>query len=398
MNKNRLRNVCGRFAAAVFLGSVLIYTGALAQDDENPDAEFSTQLQQATASPANPRNEITFTTWTGPYMRSQMLGFVRPYEEMIGGRVNVEHYAGDLEEIRDQVESANVIWDVVDLTQADSLRACEEGLLEDLSDVDLPDGIDGTNFRDDFVDGALNRCGIGVIIWATVYAYSNDAFGDNPPSSVQDFFDVDTYPGPRAIRNDPTVVMEWALIADGVAEADVYSVLATPEGIERALAKMDAIKPGLMLWEDGLEPVRLLNAGEVVMSSVWATTGATASRKEGAKFTVEWDGRVIELDLFGIPKGSRYKEEAIDFIRFASSSQSLADMVSYLPNGPTRKSSLGLLSEDILAQLPNGPAYEEKVSIMSDAEWWAEHEQVLEDAFDAWIAGSVREGASGTVR
>ena len=88
-------------------------------------------------------------------MRSQMLGFVRPYEEMIGGRINVEHYAGDLEEIRDQVESANVIWDVVDLTQADSLRACEEGLLEDLSDVDLPDGVDGTNFRDDFVEGAL---------------------------------------------------------------------------------------------------------------------------------------------------------------------------------------------------------------------------------------------------
>ena len=62
-------------------------------------------------------------------------------------------------------------------------------------------------------------------------------------------------------------------------------------------------------------------------------------------------------------------------------------MVSYLPNGPTRKSSLGLLSEETLAQLPNGPAYEEKISIMSDAEWWAEHEQVLEDAFDAWIAG-----------
>lgn len=52
-------------------------------------------------------------------------------------RVNVEHYNGGINEIRDQVESANVIWNVVDLTQADSLRACNEGLLEDISEFYL---------------------------------------------------------------------------------------------------------------------------------------------------------------------------------------------------------------------------------------------------------------------
>ena len=382
MNRDRFRYHRGKLAAVAFLVSTISCAGAYAQDS---------------AQESSP-NEITFTSWTGPYMRSQMLGFVRPYEEKAGTRVNVAHYAGGIDEIRDQVESANVIWDVVDLTQADSLRACEEGLLENVEDVELPDGADGSSFRDDFVEGALNPCGIGVIVWATVFGYNNVAFGSNPPSSVADFFDTKTYPGRRAIRNDPTVIMEWALIADGVPQEDVYSVLETPEGIERALATMDAIKAGLVLWEDGLEPVRLLNSDEVVMSSVWATTGAIASREEGANFSIVWDGRVIELDLFGIPKGSRYKEEAIDFIRFASSSESLAKMVSYLPNGPTRKSSLALISDDVLAQLPNGPAYAEKVSILSDAEWWAENDAVLEEAFEAWLAGSAQQGASGTVR
>lgn len=88
--------------------------------------------------------EITFTSWGGPYMRSQMLGFVRPYEEEQGLHVRVESYDGGIGEIRDQVESANMTWDVVDLTQADSLRACNEGLLEDISDIELPDGADGT--------------------------------------------------------------------------------------------------------------------------------------------------------------------------------------------------------------------------------------------------------------
>ncbi|MEM7222648.1 MAG: extracellular solute-binding protein [Pseudomonadota bacterium] len=384
MNNSRPGNPYGRLAAIAFLSAAMTTAGAHAQDSD--------------AGLAMAKNEITFTSWTGPYMRSQMLGFVRPYEELTGSRVNVEHYDGGIEEIRDQVESANVVWDVVDLTQADSLQACEDGLLEDLSNIDLPNGTDGTNFRDDFVEGALNPCGVGVIIWATIYGYNKEVFADNPPSSVADFFDTKTYPGRRAIRNDPTVIMEWALIADGVPQQDVYNVLETPEGVERALAKMDAIKPGLVLWEDGLEPVEFLNEEEVVMSSVWATTGATNARKEGAKYEVEWDGRVIELDLFGIPKGSRYKQEAIDFIRFASSSESLANMVSYLPNGPTRKSSLALLSDEVLAQLPNSPAYAEKVSILSDAEWWAEHDEALEEAFENWLAGAAQQGASGTVR
>ena len=105
-----------------------------------------------------------------------------------------------------------------------------------------------------------------------------------------------------------------------------------------------------------------------------------------------------ELDLFGIPKGSRYKQEALEFIRFASSSESLAKMVSYLPNGPTRKSSLTLLSDDVLSQIPNGPAYDDQLSILSDAQWWSTNHVALEEAFDAWIAGSAQQGASGTVR
>ena len=192
--------------------------------------------------------------------------------------------------------------------------------------------------------------------------------------------------------------MEWALIADGVAPGDVYALLETPEGVARALETMEAIKPGLQLWDNGREPVRLLNSGEVAMTSIWATTGATASREEGANFSIVWHGRVIELDLFGIPKGSRNKEAAIDFIRFASSSQSLANMVSYLPNGPTRQSSLALVSDDVLAQLPNNPAFDDEITIRSDAEWWSRNHAALEEAFDAWLAEAGRQGASGTVR
>ena len=348
--------------------------------------------------PAAYARDLTFTTWTGPYMRSQMLGFVNPYQASAGKSVNVEHYAGGIDEIQNQVESANVTWDVVDLTQADSIRACNEGLLERIDDVPLPAGSDGTPAQEDFVEGALNPCGVGVIVWATAFAYNKDAYSNARPTTIADFFDTGKFPGARAIRNDPTVIMEWALMADGVLRDDVYSTLETPDGIKRALKKMDAIKGGLQLWQSGREPVRLLNAGDVKMAMVWATTGAVASKESGANFDMVFDGRVIELDLFGIPKGSPYKEEALDFIRFASSSGSLANMVGFLPNGPTRKSSLGLLSDDVLAQIPNGPAYDNQLSILSDAQWWSRNHAVLEEAFETWVALSAQQGASGTVR
>ena len=386
-------NFCrNRFSATVrMLGAVLV-VGAL---PATATAQSTAGLGD-TAAMAKP--EITFTSWTGPYMRSQMLGFVRPYENERGARVNVEHYNGGIDEIRDQVESANVVWDVVDLTQADSLRACNEGLLENLSDIDLPAGADGTPAEEDFVEGALNDCGVGVIVWGTAFAYSNSTYGDNPPATIADFFDTDTYPGARAIRDDPTVIMEWALMADGVAREDVYPMLETDEGVERAFEKMENIRSGLQTWQAGRQPVRMLNAGEVAMSMIWATTGATASEEDGADFTVNMDGRVIELDLFGIPKGSRHKDEAMDFIRYASSTNSLANMVGFLPNGPTRKSSLTRLSDDTLNKIPNGPAFEDKQHILSDAAWWSANHERLEELFDLWMSAGARQGASGTVR
>ena len=99
-----------------------------------------------------------------------------------------------------------------------------------------------------------------------------------------------------------------------------------------------------------------------------------------------------------IPKGSRNKDAAIEFIKFASSTKALADMVSYLRNGPTRKSSLALLSSETLNQIPNGPAYDDKPSIFSDAEWWARNHSRQEEAFKIWTAASARRGAAGTVR
>lgn len=56
---------------------------------------------------------------------------------------------------------------------------------------------------------------------------------------------MNKYPGKRALRSGPKITLEVALMGDGVDAKDVYKVLGTPEGLNRAFKKLDSIKPNI---------------------------------------------------------------------------------------------------------------------------------------------------------
>lgn len=69
------------------------------------------------------------------------------------------------------------------------------------------------------------------------------------PASWADFWDVDKYPGKRGLRKRAVYNLEFALLADGVKVEDVYRVLSTPTGVERAFAKLSELKPHIQWWD-----------------------------------------------------------------------------------------------------------------------------------------------------
>ena len=85
---------------------------------------------------------------------------------------------------------------------------------------------------EDFVDGALGDCYVGNISWATVPAYDTTKVTGDAPTSMADFWDLKKYPGRRGLRKTPRVNMEWALMADGVPNDEIYNTLATEKGID----------------------------------------------------------------------------------------------------------------------------------------------------------------------
>ena len=57
------------------------------------------------------------------------------------------------------------------------------------------------------------------------------------------------------MRQGPKLNLELALMADGVAPDDVYKVLSTEEGVNRAFSKLDKIKPLIQWWKAGAPAV-----------------------------------------------------------------------------------------------------------------------------------------------
>ena len=335
-----------------------------------------------TALSAQAAQTLTVVSWGGAYGAAQKNHMIDPYQKESGTKVLFEDYSGGIAEMKAQVESGNIQWDVVDVEVIDLERACSEGLLEEIPRDILPAGVDGTPAADDFIPDALSsECAIGNIVWSVVFAYNKDTIGATPAASVQDFFDTSKIAGKRALRKRPQVNMEWALLADGVAAKDVYEVLATPEGQARAFKKLDTIKKDIVWFDSWSQAPQLLNDGGAVLVQSANGRFYDAIRKEGKPFEIVWDGHVFDLDAWSVLKGTKNKEEAFKFIAFATQSKPLAGM-SDVAYGPTRKSSTPLMDPAAAPHLPT--AHLDK-GLRASSEFWADYGESLGEKFNEWL-------------
>ncbi|MEM7236652.1 MAG: ABC transporter substrate-binding protein, partial [Pseudomonadota bacterium] len=334
----------------------------------------------AVASAAQAADTITVVSWGGAYTKSQVEAYHKPWIAKTGNQIVSEDYNGGLSEIKAQVEAGNVTWDIVDVELSDAVRACDEGLAEEIDQSILPAAPDGTPAADDFIAGTLDvPCAVPTIVWSTIFAYDTSKMSDGP-ASIADFFDTAKFPGKRGIRKSPKANLEMALMADGVAAGEVYDVLGTKEGVDRAFAKLDSIKADVVWWEAGAQPPQLLADGEVAMTTAYNGRIFNAVAAEDKTFEIVWDGQIWDLDLWIIPKGAPNKQAALDFMAFSTDTERLAGQASYISYGPTRLSSSSLVgSYDGKPDLKMGPQMPTapdnfKNALQNNFEFWADNQ------------------------
>ena len=119
---------------------------------------------------------VTVVSWGGAYTKSQVEAYHKPFTKKTGIRINSEDYNGGMAQVKAQVESGKVVWDVVDVEYHDAVRGCDEGLLMELDLSILPPAPDGTPAKDDFIKGTLHECAVATIIWTTIYATTKQSF------------------------------------------------------------------------------------------------------------------------------------------------------------------------------------------------------------------------------
>ena len=274
------------------------------------------------------------------------------------------------------VETKNVSWDVVEVEAGTIGRACEEGLLEkiDMSKVGK---------KADFMPEAIHECGIGTFVWSTVLAYNADKL-KTAPGGWADFWNVKKFPGKRAMRKGARYNLEFALMADGVPTKDVYKVLATKAGVERAFKKLDELKPNIQWWEAGAQPPQFLVAGDVVMTTAYNGRIDSAQR-EGKNLQVVWAGSIYDLDYWTIPKGSPNKAAAEKFIAYASTPEAQKNYAGNIAYGPVNHNALKMLDAKTLAGLPTSEK-NSKDAVENNLKFWTDHGEDLEQRFTAWAA------------
>ncbi len=333
---------------------------------------------------SRPLPVLTVTSWAGAYGRAQASAMMRPYAAEKSVDVRLAEWDGDLAELRQA--GGKLKGDVVDFELPRAVQACREGLLEKIA-LPLPDGADGTPAARDFVAGAIGPCWVGSVVYSQVMIHAPGL--KHAPATLADFFDTKGFPGKRALsRAAPKFNLEMALLADGVAPGDVYKTLETQAGLDRAFARLAALKP---IWaHDSVDAIHWVRDGQAAMATALNGDVYDSAHKDFVP-VVMWDHQLYELDVFGIPLGDPHKKRALDFIAWATASVPLAGVAGWVPYGPARRSSLALVKPNpetgaaMMPWLPTAPENFRHAFAVDDA-WWLTHEAAIASRWQEFVS------------
>ena len=341
--------------------------------------------------------EVTIASWGGAYTESQIKAYRNTYTKP--SSIKFVNYNGGLREVRDQVESGNVKWDLIDVLPDQAINGCNEGLFENISSKynKFPKGPNNTNIIKDMqltgIPFSLSDCCVPQIFWSYVVFYDPDSFSGIKPTTVADFFNVKKFPGKRGVHTWANAIVQMALMADGVDVEDVYRVLGTQNGQNRAFKKLNKIKKHIIHWSAGPKPLKLVKSGEVVMSIAYNGRVGAAVLAEGENYEYIWDSQVLEQEFLCLVAGSKNRKQALDFLQHASSPESLAEQARYITYGPMRASSVDIIAgnepwfhngKNVYDHIPNIPE-RLATSLMADPNWWYDNGREIDERYAAWM-------------
>ncbi len=313
----------------------------------------------------------------GPYVQAFKEAFYDPFKAATGiEAVGLQGQHEPTSMIKGIVETKSYTWDMAHVSMAACIGARDAGHLEKLN-VTSP-FIESTpaEYKNDYF--------VGVNVFGVVLAYRTDAFegkGKPAPTSWADFFDVEKFPGRRAMRKHPFDTIEQALLADGVPLDKLY-----PLDFDRAYKKLDGFKKNVAVWwTGGAQTAQLLNSGEVDICPTW-NARAQAVIDEKAPIKIVWNQHLWSPEGWTILKGTPKADMCREFIKFATDPERQAVFTKHLAYGPTHPDAYKSIPAERATILPTHPD-NIKARQQIDDQFWAKNKDKALERFNAWILG-----------
>ena len=304
--------------------------------------------------------ELVVVSWGGSYLDGQREAYLTPFAEAFGVTV-LEDTGPQIERSRAEVESGSPSFDITATNQAFYQIGVENDLW-----VPIDYGYFDKADLEAMPESVRLSHGVGTIYYAEAMAISEDAFSAGQPNSWKDFWDVEAFPGQRALPWCDVATYplpEAALLADGVPRDQLY-----PIDMERAAKKLKALSEHVVWWKDANQPGQLLSTGEVV--ATMAPSGRIQKLIDGgAPLKIVWNEGRVTFDVWYVLKGAKNVDNAMRFLAHASKPAQQAKMAELLGYGPTNPRALELISEATARKLPNHPD-NAKGMVRKDESWW----------------------------
>lgn len=321
---------------------------------------------------AQNRGPINFMTWGGNFGRAVRIAFSDYFTQKTSieinditpfnfGRFHTAMKHGN-------PESFDLAW-FNDEVEPQLLG--EEGLLEELNYEWLPDA-------EGAIPGARQKYGVAPYVTLYQISYNTKAYPGDAPSSWKDFWDVERFPGPRSLGTWVAGVLEAALMADGVAPANLY-----PLDEDRAFTMLDKIKPHIRVFHDtqaSQSVQQMLRQGEINMVLTWATD-SLAAHLAGEPVNIVYNQGFYFSPLVGIAKGTKYLRECHEFLNLFFVPERELAFINEWPTSPANPKVLDLLSEKQKASVATGNL-ERMVNF--DTAYYAANRNRLQQKYDSW--------------
>jgi putative spermidine/putrescine transport system substrate-binding protein len=325
------------------------------------------------ATPATAQRDLTIVAGGGALQDHMRRTLFEPFARANAITLRDTAYDYNVGPIRAMVQARNVTWDVVLVEAPDLIRGCEDGVFERI-DWNVVN-------RRKFLPGGAITCGAGAIGWG-VSVFRDTTRNPTGPANWQEFWDVQRFPGRRTLRRGARMTLEIALMGDGVPAAEVYRVLATPAGQQRAFAALDRIRPHLHFWQGGQQPIELVNAGEVAFAVGFVGRTANAIRA-GARYDLNWDTLLYSFDFWAVVRGSPHTAQAMRLIEHITNADPLRALSAVWPINPVTAAVAN--DPAVRAANPMMMSNHQDRGLAINTEFWLDNGPDLEQRFASWL-------------